>query len=104
MKAFKFLWHGRIMARIGTDEPIEIARYKDRPVSDADWNQHTRELSPIWEVWRESRTPDTWLVGERPIPTHHGRPDDQTAPKEGAAIVREIVPGGTLLVETVPAP
>lgn len=59
-----FPYASRIMARIGTDEPIELARF-DRHIHPHDLAYWRKEMSPIWKVWAEKRTPDFHFIGRR---------------------------------------
>lgn len=58
----------RVMARIGTDEPIELCRAKPgKRLDQNEINLYTIELAPCWTWWIEETTKPRDLVGTRPV-------------------------------------
>lgn len=54
----------RIMARLGTDDPVELMR-ANRLYQQSDWNHCTRDLSPEWVCWVEQPIPDRNTITPR---------------------------------------
>jgi len=64
-----FHYSARIMARLGTDDPIELFRTPagQLALTNGDIRTHTSHLGQAWSVWIERRTPERDLVGPRPV-------------------------------------
>jgi hypothetical protein len=68
----------RIIGRIGEDAPIELWRSPNsRPITQADINHVTNDLSPVWVWWIEYTTPESQLIGSRPHIKGHNQTDGE---------------------------
>lgn len=55
----------RIVCALADGPVIELFR-ANRNYAQADWNYHTRELSPDWDVWVEHTLADRHCLSARP--------------------------------------
>lgn len=68
-------YHFRIMAALPGHSPIELFRASRRYLQ-ADWDWHTRDLSPEWECWVEYTLADRDTITPRPQPARRPAHED----------------------------
>jgi len=56
----------RILAALPGHDPVELFR-ASRNYAQADWNYHTRDLSPEWACWVEHTLADRDCISDRPV-------------------------------------
>lgn len=83
--SFQFPYTSRIVGRLPGHEPIELFRpaVAGAKLEQSQINFVTRSLDPAWESWVEHHTPQTHLIGGRPIPKRPGPNADPTSNGKG---------------------